>query len=80
MAETPCRYRFIRGVRFLGYHVDLLYVPVVSMLTFREVIAVAVRRSNTKIAYTFIIAATERYDKVGLRQLYYLFALYDETA
>ena len=80
MAETPCRYRFIRGIRCLGYLVYKLYVSVVSMLTFREVIAVAVRRSNTKIAYTFIIAATERDDKVGLRQLSYLFTLYDETA
>ena len=80
MAETPCRYRFIRGIRFLGYHVYKLYVSVVSMLTFREVIAVAVRRSNTKIVYTFIIAATKRDDKVGLRQLYYTFVFYDETA
>lgn len=41
------------------------------MLTFREVITVAVGCGNTEIAYTFVYAVTERDGQVGLRQLLY---------
>lgn len=50
------------------------------MLTFREVITVAVGCGNAEIAYTFVSAVTEIDGQVGLRQLPYTVALYDETA
>ena len=50
------------------------------MLTFREIITVAVGCGNKEIAYTFVSAVTEIDVQVGLRQLLYTVALYDETA
>ena len=50
------------------------------MLTCREVITVAVGCGNAEIAYTFVSAVTERDGQVGLRQLLYPSALYDEAA
>ena len=76
----PCRYSFIKRGIFVGCLVYPSFVTVPCMLTFREVITVAVGCGNTEIAYTFVSAVIEIDGQVGLRQLLYTVALYDETA